>query len=398
VIIGVCGLSADYTIVFVSISIAMRRASARAQKDWLEAIQRRVAAIASALSNTKGIKMAGISEKVGDKLQSFRVDELRISGKFREVLGVSLAIGAASQVAIPVVTLIAFVYIGRANGKSSLNADSAFTALSLVSLLASPIQEIAKAAPHIAASIGCFQRIQEFVTSCEIAHRSSAGGGSPSAYKRTDHSLELHSVPILHRGAEKQILIAVDDADFAFGSMSDVVLHNITLSIAAGTWTVLIGPVGCGKSALLMALLNKLRPLRRSSTYRQPSLEIGYCAQEPWLPSLNIRKLITANTEFDESWYSTILDACALRPDLADLQAGDQTVVGSNGARLSGGQKQRLGLARALYSRKRLLILDDVMGGLDSKTEQTIADNLFGTDGLLRKNRTTVILATHSGE
>ncbi|RBA08624.1 hypothetical protein FPRO05_06904 [Fusarium proliferatum] len=69
--------------------------------------------------------------------------------------------------------------------------------------------------------------------------------------------------------------------------------------------------------------------------------------------------------------------------------------VGS-GVKLSGGQKQRIAIARALYSRKPVAIFDDVFSGLDKVTEQIIFTRVFGKDGLLRKNGTTVILATHA--
>ena len=88
--------------------------------------------------------------------------------------------------------------------------------------------------------------------------------------------------------------------------------------------------------------------------------------------------------------------ACALETDLALLKDGDQTIVGSNGVKLSGGQKQRLSIARAVYARKTLAILDDVLSALDPMTEEIVFRRVFGQDGLLRKTGTNVILATHS--
>lgn len=69
--------------------------------------------------------------------------------------------------------------------------------------------------------------------------------------------------------------------------------------------------------------------------------------------------------------------------------------MGSAGISLSGGQKQRLALARAVYSRKELVMLDDVFSGLDAETEEHIFNSLFGKKGLFRQMRTTVILVTH---
>lgn len=70
--------------------------------------------------------------------------------------------------------------------------------------------------------------------------------------------------------------------------------------------------------------------------------------------------------------------------------------MGSAGISLSGGQKQRLALARALYARKELIIIDDVFSGLDASTEDHICASLLGKDGLFRMMGITVLLATHA--
>jgi ATP-binding cassette subfamily C (CFTR/MRP) protein 1 len=73
-------------------------------------------------------------------------------------------------------------------------------------------------------------------------------------------------------------------------------------------------------------------------------------------------------------------------------------MIGSKGVSLSGGQRQRLALARAIYSRKRILLLDDVLSCLDGKTEQAIFQGVLGETGLCRNHGTTVVLATHSAK
>ncbi|KND86291.1 ATP-binding cassette sub-family C member 9 [Tolypocladium ophioglossoides CBS 100239] len=94
-------------------------------------------------------------------------------------------------------------------------------------------------------------------------------------------------------------------------------------------------------------------------------------------------------------WYRKVLWACALEEDVAQLENGDQSLVGSAGIALSGGQKQRVALARAVYTRASVVLLDDVFSALDRKTSLDIFRRLLGDDGLLRKERTTILLATH---
>lgn len=72
------------------------------------------------------------------------------------------------------------------------------------------------------------------------------------------------------------------------------------------------------------------------------------------------------------------------------------TIVGSRGISLSGGQKQRIGLARALFSKKKLVMIDDGFSGLDATTEETVFTNVFGQHGILRKSGLTAILVTHA--
>lgn len=100
----------------------------------------------------------------------------------------------------------------------------------------------------------------------------------------------------------------------------------------------------------------------------------------------------------NEEWYNIVLDAAALTYDLSNFPKGDLTMIGSRGITLSGGQKHRVALARALYSKCEIFILDDILSALDKKTESVIAEKLFGADGLFQRISATVIMVTHSSE
>jgi ATP-binding cassette, subfamily C (CFTR/MRP), member 1 len=382
-------------LVLVSIPIGLRDISANAQKEWLRAIESRVASTASYLSSIKAIKMTGLSDRVSETIQASRIAELQISGKFRKLLGLSVGISTLSQSAVPVMSLITYTMVMRANGTGYLDTATAFTTLSLVSLLAYPIKNISAAAPRVAAAVGCFQRIQEYILSCGQPESDPEASRPPS--EKSDDDIELRNLSSKTGRTADEPMLKVERADFTFSSAADPILREIDMSLTRGTWTILTGPVGSGKSVLLLALLKELK-LVAGSLSRHHAAQIGYCAQDPWLPNLSIRQIILANQGFDGAWYSTVIDACRLNIDFSSLPAGDETVIGSNGVSLSGGQKQRVSLARAVYSRKSLLILDDVLSGLDPVTEQAIVDNVFADGGILRKHGITVLLATHSGK
>jgi ATP-binding cassette subfamily C (CFTR/MRP) protein 1 len=102
-------------------------------------------------------------------------------------------------------------------------------------------------------------------------------------------------------------------------------------------------------------------------------------------------------SDYDSIWYNTVVNACALSIDIARFPVGEQTTVGNKGMSLSGGQKQRLALARALYSRIPVLVLDDIFSGLDINSLKHIAGSVFGSSGIAKTHGLTVLMTTHYG-
>ncbi|KAK7745878.1 hypothetical protein SLS53_002596 [Cytospora paraplurivora] len=189
--------------------------------------------------------------------------------------------------------------------------------------------------------------------------------------------------------------IIVNQGSFGWSASSPHVVKEVDTTIQVGSeLTILVGPVGCGKSTLLKGLLGETPKL--GGQIEIPSSEIAYCDQTPWIFNGSIRDNILAMSEYDAAWYATVLQSCSLDVDLHQMPDGDSTVVGSQGVKLSGGQKQRISVARAVYSRKKVAIFDDVLSGLDSVTEEIVFKRVFSRNGLLRRIGTTVVLATHS--
>lgn len=121
---------------------------------------------------------------------------------------------------------------------------------------------------------------------------------------------------------------------------------------------------------------------------------VAFCSQSPWLWNGSIGDNIVGSHPRDVAWLDRVIWACGLHEDLSQSPHRIDTVVGSDGTALSGGQKNRICLARAVYSRAQLVIVDDVLSGLDTHTEKLVFNRVF--DGLLKELGSTVILATHS--
>ena len=179
-------------------------------------------------------------------------------------------------------------------------------------------------------------------------------------------------------------------ASFAWPGETEPVLERLNIMFPEGI-TIICGEVGSGKTALLQAFLGELDKLQ--GELEMPNDEpIGYCSQTPWLQSMSIRENILFSAPYDDKRYKEVLDACALTPDLAKMKAGDLSLIGENGIGLSGGQRARVALARAVYSRAKILLLDDPLSSLDQQTAELIAKKLFA--GPLLNGR-IVLLVTH---
>ncbi|KAL3953056.1 hypothetical protein ACCO45_012999 [Purpureocillium lilacinum] len=189
---------------------------------------------------------------------------------------------------------------------------------------------------------------------------------------------------------------SIQKASFAPQGGEDPILKDVDLTVWPSKLIMVVGPVGSGKSTLLKAMLGEARLLRgHVHLARGP---VAYCDPTAWLRLGSVRDNILGPNKFDEKWYATVLRACALERDVSQLDDGDMTCVGSGGNALSGGQKQRVSLARAVYSRCPILLLDNVFSALDQQTARGVFARLLGAGGLLREAGRTVVLATHALE
>nr|UTK61406.1 ABCC4 [Hyphantria cunea] len=165
-------------------------------------------------------------------------------------------------------------------------------------------------------------------------------------------------------------------------------LTDLSLTIKPGKIIAVIGPVGAGKSSLLHVLLREL-PLISGSLHVGGT--VSYASQEPWLFAGSVRQNILFGQAMDRPRYNTVVRRCALDRDFALFPQGDKTVVGERGVSLSGGQRARISLARAVYKRADIYLLDDPLSAVDAHVGRHLFESCLV--GYLRN--TTRILVTH---
>ncbi|CAG2102867.1 unnamed protein product [Medioppia subpectinata] len=174
------------------------------------------------------------------------------------------------------------------------------------------------------------------------------------------------------------------------------IIKNISVHLKAGDLLVVIGPVGAGKSSLLMTILKEL-PVLSGSIETVGSM--SYAAQEAWSFNTSVQNNILFGAKYNESRYKRVVEVCALVRDFERFPFGDKSLVGERGVQLSGGQKARITLARfgrALYRNSDILLMDDPLSAVDTIQHLSCICDIMNTrcivDYLCDKIR---ILVTH---
>lgn len=182
--------------------------------------------------------------------------------------------------------------------------------------------------------------------------------------------------------------LRLEDVSFRYPTRELPALQGVSLAVRRGEAVGIVGTTGAGKSTLLDVMLGFLdpdtgdvlldgKPLRTQRQGWQQS--IGYVSQDVYLVNDTLRANVALGWRGDDIDDEVVLEAlhlAELDDVLANLPDGLETVVGERGVRLSGGQRQRVGIARALYTRPSVLVLDEATSNLDHATETRIVETL----------------------
>ncbi len=239
-----------------------------------------------------------------------------------------------------------------------------------------------------------------------------------ASWKRLSEIFREPSIPAAEEVVDRVLLnnlttsISAKNITYRYENAPEDALSELSFDVKAGGSLGICGTTGGGKTTLI-ALLSKLRSPdsgeltvggRELSKIPAATLRslIGYVPQDGFLFSATIAENIALGAPFDEKTGKPEIDMervreCARIACIADeidaFPDGYETEVGERGTHLSGGQKQRVSLARALYMRPKILLLDDTLSAVDNITERRMIENLGLSHG--GDSETTLVIVSH---
>jgi ABC-type multidrug transport system fused ATPase/permease subunit len=287
------------------------------------------------------------------------------------------------------------------------------TTVVISAMLIGAIQFILQDAVHAVSTLALFlaagTRIAPSVLRLQqgtIQIRSSLGMAKPTL----DLIDNLGRLP-LSRDAEDEIdfihegfngSLKIDSVSFAYPNNETPTLRNISLSIPVGSSVAIVGPSGAGKTTLVDILLGVLTPdtgevrisglAPHAAITRWPGA-VAYVPQDVLIVSGSIRENISLGYPLEVATDDLVMKTLRVsRLDhfVALLPRGIDTQVGERGTHISGGQRQRLGIARAMFTRPQVLVLDEATSSLDGETEANISQALNDLRGEI-----TVVMIAH---
>lgn len=223
-----------------------------------------------------------------------------------------------------------------------------------------------------------------------------------ASQKRINEFLDIKTAIVSEKNIIQEVhgAIEMQDVSFVYPDSGIEALKHFSMSIKAGESVAILGTTGSGKSTVANLLCRMYDVTEGRILYDNLAIkdwnvnhlrgQIGYVPQDVFLFSDSIANNIRfgTNNMSDEQMLQAAKDA-DLYNNIIDFPNGFDTVLGERGVTLSGGQKQRLSIARAIAREPKILILDDCLSAVDTKTENQILNNLQS----IMKGRTSVIIS-----
>lgn len=239
-----------------------------------------------------------------------------------------------------------------------LTAATAYTSLTILSLLCQAAASVIDAIMGLIQALTSLERIREYLAleggipipddSCSAADSNTSVWPLRSAHsnEKVDDKDDEKSVfrPSISEEIDSSAIVTLRNCSAGWDRSSRPVINDVDATVRQGSFVVVIGPVGSGKSSLLHTILGEIP--HTTGTIILQDVEASFCSQSPWLINATIKENIVGHSMFDIQWYNTVVRSCALDHDFTQLPGGENATIGSKGIMLSGGQKGRLVIQR----------------------------------------------------
>lgn len=312
----------------------------------------------------RAVKVLAWETPFSAQLQDIRTEELIKLRRLLLVRTLNFLVSTITPILIAVGTFTMYSLLGN-----RLTAAKVFTSLALFNLLRKPMQMYPRVMNAVLDAWVSIKRLQTYLLEDEVHRRVFEKAPSPEAVR-----------------------VSFTQASFGWAAKGNPALHLLDLAAGPGAFVCVVGAVGCGKSALLSALLGELH--NQGGTTEVVGT-VAYVPQQPFIVNATLRDNILFGTPYDASRYQSAVVACQMEDDLKLLPFGDLTEIGERGINLSMGQKMRVALARAVYYDADIYLIDDALAAVDVHVGKQIFERVF--IGLLaHKTRIVVTNQLHN--
>lgn len=324
----------------------------------------RIKLMSEILNGIKVLKLYAWEPSFLGQVEGIRQGELQLLRKGAYLQAISTFIWVCTPFLVTLVTLGVYVCVDENN---VLDAEKAFVSVSLFNILKNPLNMLPQLISGLTQASVSLKRIQDFLNQDEL---------DPQCVERKTIS--------------PGYAITINNGTFTWAQDLPPTLYRLNIQIPKGALVAVVGPVGCGKSSLVSALLGEMEKLEGTVSVKG---SVAYVPQQAWIQNCTLQENVLFGQPMNPKRYQQALETCALLADLDMLPGGDQTEIGEKGINLSGGQRQRVSLARAVYSNASIFLLDDPLSAVDSHVAKHIFDQVIGPEGVLAGK--TRVLVTH---